>query len=67
MQVTALNPERRIALFSDNQVGEITRWYTNDGKWHMERPPAPASCDVLHPNGRWYLVDLKDFDRITRH
>lgn len=67
MQVTALNHKRRLAVFADNQVGEITRWYSPDGKSHLERPPVATACDVLHPNGRYYGVALKDFHRITRH
>ena len=65
--VTAVNHNRRIALFDDNQVGEIIVWWTAGGFEHEERPPNPVSCMVQHPSGELLAVDLRDFEKIVRH
>lgn len=65
--VVAVNHKRRLALFSDDQLGTITNWWTNDQVCHEDPPPNPVSCIAQHPAGKWASVDLRRFERTTRH
>ena len=67
LQVVAVSHRRRLALFSDDQVGEILTWWTPGGEEHEDPPPNPASCMVQHPSGERVSINLAHYDRGTKH
>ena len=62
LEVQMIHRKRGIAILSDGQEVPVTNWLDGEG----DCDPAEATACVCGPcfDGKWYSVDLKDYEGV---
>lgn len=64
VDVEAIDRRRGYAMMAGGDFATVTNWLSSDGD---ECSPAEARVAIVEYEGRWFCVDLQDFEPVFTH